>query len=218
MNTHEDIARHEIIDACRRLYQKNFLAAADGNVSYRLEDKRILITPSGKAKGFLNPSEIAIVTERGEIVQGQASSELLMHLTIYQHCPEARCVVHAHPPIAIAWSIAYPELTHLPAHCMSELILAVKEIPIVPYARPGTADMGQVLETYLPHQRVFILARHGALTWGESIQEALNGMERIEHSAQILWHAKQLHQLTELPATEIEHLYAIRKKLGDKIL
>lgn len=214
----EKAIRREIIEVCQRLYQRNMLAAADGNVSYRLDDQRILITPSGVSKAFMSPDEMAIMKTSAEIVSGNPSSERLMHLEVYQQCPKAKCVVHAHPPTAIAWSIARPHLKELPADCMSELILAVRGIPFVPYARPGTEDMGKNLREFLPKSRVLILSRHGALAWGESLQEALNGMERLEHAAQVLLYAEQLGGLTHLPPHETEVLYAMRDRTGEKIL
>src|SRR5581483_2454180 len=123
----------------------------------------------------------------------------LMHLEVYRSCPKAKAVVHAHPPTAIAWTIAHPEMKMLPSDCMSELILAVGDLPVVPYARPGTLNMGEVLRPYLPGSRVMILARHGALSWGEDLDEAYNGMERLEHTALILKSAWELGGLTALP-------------------
>ncbi len=214
----ESEIRRKIIQVCQRLYQRNMLAAADGNVSYRLSDKKILITPTGKPKAFIGIDDIAIVNIEGGILEGQPSSEKMMHLQIYRSCPQAVCVVHAHPPTAIAWSIAYPELKELPSSGLSEVILAVGKIPFVPYARPGTIDMGEVLKSYLPELRAMILSRHGALTWGESLDEAVGGMERIEHSCEILFKAERLGGITDLPKEEVNYLKELRRKIGDKIL
>lgn len=207
-----------ILETCRELHRKNFLAAADGNVSVRLNDREILITPAGLSKARIRTEDLALITLENEVLQGKPSSERLMHLEIYRQCPQAKAVVHAHPPTAIAWTIARPELTELPAECMSELILAVGKVPVVPYARPGTLEMGTHLHPFLPSCRALLLARHGALCWGESLDEALGGMERVEHSALILKSAQELGGLTSLPAKEVEALREMRKKLGDKIL
>ena len=209
----------ERIDAiCRRLNAKNYLAAADGNVSYRLSDREIFITPSGVNKAELSVDDVAVITLENEILSGRPSTERLMHLEVYRRCPKARAVVHAHPPTSIAWSIARPELKELPADCMSELILAVGKIPIADYARPGTQAMGDVLAPHLPQCRVMILSRHGALSWGEDLDEAYNGMERLEHAAVILKAAHELGGLTSLPASELVVLREMRLKLGDRTL
>jgi L-fuculose-phosphate aldolase len=217
-STSEQNIKRAIINACKRLHQKNMLASADGNVSFRIDDSHILITPSGLSKAHIEESDFAVIDLNGNIINGNPSGERLMHLAIYKQCPMAKAVVHAHPPHAIAWTIAFPELTELPATSLSEVILACGQIPIVPYARPSTAQMGDNLKCFLPKSRLMILARHGAVAWGESLDEATNGMERLEHSAQILTIAKNLGQITNLPDDEVQFLKQMRTKLGDKIL
>ncbi len=210
--------KKEIIQIARRLYKKNCLVGADGNISYRLSNNQILITSSGKPKAFLSEHDFSIITLDNKIIEGTPSSERLMHLTIYRHCPEAVCVVHAHPPTAIAWSIAFPEDKELPSSCLSEVILAMGNVPIIAYARPGTQEMGSYLIPYLPDNRAFILARHGALTWGESLNEASHGMERLEHTVGILKSAIELQKLTYLPDDEVIYLKQCKKQLGPKLL
>jgi L-fuculose-phosphate aldolase len=208
----------QIVEIARRLHGRNMLAAADGNISFRISDDEILITPSGIAKAFMNPQDIAVITLDNKTLVGKPSGERLMHLEIYRNCPKARAVIHAHPPTAIAWSIARPELTELPADSLSEVILATGRIPFVPYARPGTLEMGTHLKSFLPKHRALILSRHGAVAWGEDLDEAYRGMERIEHSALILAKAVQLGGLTSLPAEEVAVLHKMREDLGERLL
>lgn len=194
------------------------LAAADGNISFRVSDDEIYITPSGVSKAMIHEEDIAIININGDILTGNPSSEKLMHLQVYKTCPEAKAVVHAHPPTAIAWSVAFPELKELPAHCLSEVILATGCIPFVPYARPGSSQMGEVLEPFIKTHKVMILSRHGGLSWGESLDEAFLGMERLEHSAHILYLAQRMAPLTNLPDEEVAALYELRKQIGNKTL
>jgi len=210
--------REHIVEICRRLNARNMLAAADGNVSLRLADDDILITPSGRNKAYINAVDIATITLDNRILDGVPSGERLMHLAVYKQVKEARAIVHAHPPTAIAWSIAFPKARELPSGCMSELILALGSVPIAPYARPGTQSMGDVLAPYLPESRVLILGRHGALAWGEDLEEAYNGMERLEHTCQILKAAHELGGVTELPADEITVLREMRARMGNRSL
>ena len=210
--------RLAMVETGRCLYARNMLAAADGNISVRFADSQILITPSGFAKGRLRPDQMARMDLEGRILEGNPSGERDMHLAIYRSCAKARAVVHAHPPHAVAWSLARPELTELPADSMSEVILGAGKIPVVPYARPTTSQMGESLAPFLPASRALILARHGAVCWGESLEEALNGMERLEHSAQILWLAESLGGAKPLPLAEVAVLKEMRKKIGDRLL
>ena len=161
---------------------------------------------------------MAIIDMEGKTLQGDPSSEKIMHLEVYKSCPEAQSVVHAHPPHAIAFTVAMPHLTELPAECLSEVILAAGRIPVVPYARPSTAAMGTELLPFLPDCRLLILSRHGALSWGEDMDEAYRGMERLEHCAQILYLAKSMGPLSTLPSEEVEALKLMRKKIGPKTL
>lgn len=207
----------QIVEICRRLYKRNMLAAADGNISCRFQDE-VWITPSGVNKGFIEPQDICSVTLDNEILYGQASSERQMHLEVYNRVPEAQAVVHAHPPFAIAWSVAQPDLVELPKDCLSEVILATGAIPMVPYARPGGAAMGEVLRPFLPKHKVMVLARHGGLSWGDNLTEAWMGMERLEHSAEILYRAQTLGGLTSLEASEVEALLQLRQQIGNKSL
>jgi L-fuculose-phosphate aldolase len=207
-----------IVEICRRLHGRNMLAAADGNISYRHSDEAILITPSGIGKAFMKPDQMAVMNIRGDVLKGQPSTERLMHLEIYRSCPKAKAVVHAHPVTAIAWSIAKPHLKKIPSDSLSEVILACGDIPFVDYARPGTQAMGDVLKPFLPGHRALILRRHGAVAWGEDLEEAYRGLERIEHSAQILAEAEKLGGLHPLPPEEVTYLYELRKKIGEKLL
>ncbi len=208
----------ELLKACELLHQKNYLAAADGNLSYKKSKDEILITPSGKMKAFLQENDLCLMDSHGESLKGKPSSEKIMHLMVYQNCPEAKCVIHAHPPHAVAWSIAKPDMSFLPAAALSEVLLATGGIPIVPYARAGTVQMGEVLRPFLKDYRVMILARHGALAWGEDIEEAYRGMERLEHSSEILFKAQLLGGVTSLPDEEVEALKLMREKIGKRTL
>ena len=207
-----------ICDVCRRLHARNLLAAADGNVSVRLEDGRIAMTPSGVAKNRVTAGDLAFLAPDGAILEGRPSTERLMHLAVYRACPEARAVVHAHPPTAIAWSLARPDLAFLPSDALPEVTLAAGSIPFVPYARPGTAAMGDQLLPFLPDHRLLILARHGALAWGESLEEAYHGLERLEHVCQILKAAQELGGALPLPEDELLALRQARLQGGRRLL
>ena len=208
----------QIREACAHLHARGLLAAADGNVSVRLPDDTVLLTPAGVNKARLAPGSLARVALDGRILEGRPSTERAMHLAVYRASADARVVVHAHPPTAIAWTLARPELTELPTDALPELLLAAGRVPIVPYARPGTEEMGAVLLPFLPAHRLLLLSRHGALAWGESMEEAVNGIERVEHSALILKAAEELGGSTPLPPLEVEELRVLRARIGPRLL
>ena len=210
--------KKQLIEAGQRLAQQGLLVAGDGNLSYRLSNHEILITPTGINKARLNPSDIATITLRNQIRRGNPSSERLMHLEIYKQVPEAQVVVHAHPVHAIALSLARPEWAFLPTDSLPEVIIAAGQVPIVPYARPGSLDMGTVLHPYLPQFKLMILARHGALCWSDNLIEAIEGMERLEQICQIIKMTEDLGGSKALPSTEITALKELRKSLGNRLL
>lgn len=202
----------------RWLHAKNYLAAADGNFSVRIDSGTFWISASGVHKGFQEVCPVARVGISGEILEGHPSSETALHRAVYEKASLARCVIHAHPPMAIAWSMARPELRELDCSGFSEVILALGSIPIAKYARPGGGDLAASIQSFLPQHRAVILGRHGALSWGESVEEALNGIERMEHAALILGHAEMLGGAKGLPESEIEWLKNRRLEMGGRTL
>ncbi len=211
------VARRQIVGVCRQLHERGWVAACDGNVSLR-HGRKLLITPGARYKAILRPEEIAEITLDGEVLSGQPSSETVMHLEVYRRCPEAVAVVHAHPPTAIAWSIAFPEASELPVDAVAEVLLATGGIPFVPYAHPGTAAVAEALRPFLPDHRLLVLRRHGAVCWGESLEEAYFGIERLEHAAILLMTASLLGGLSSLPKDEVDQLRKTRLGMGPRLL
>ncbi len=210
-------APDKIPDAARHLYQRGLIVAGDGNISVR-SSEQVWITPRGVSKADLSTADLACLSLDGETIRGNPSSERLMHIKVYQTAPEARAVVHAHPPHAIALSLARYHWQELPIDALPEVIIAAGRIPIAPYARPGTAAMGEVLSAYLPECRIIILARHGALCWGETLAEAIHGVERLEQICQILKLSEELGGAHPLPRQEIIQLKKIRQQIGNRII
>ncbi len=234
-NINETISK--LIQYGQRLDQKNLLSAFDGNLSARISDDHILITKSGCMKGLLGVEDFVVVDLNGQKVRGylenkfllnkkqtelsslsEPSTETVMHLEIYKNQRLAKSVFHAHPPTAIAFSVAHPEVNTFPLNYISELILALGEVPIVPYQRPGTPEMGEALIKFLEQCKVMILQFHGVVSWGEDIEEAYRGVERIEHAAEIYLKAKMFGKVNQIGESEMNYLKELRKKIGFKNL
>lgn len=180
--------KQEIIRIAHHLHNKNMLAADDGSISYRYNNTEILITPPSKSKSQITPDDVAIITIDGQIKKGKPSPESFMHLAIYQLCPKAKCVIHTHPPKATAWTVARPDLKELPVEILHQFI---SRVPIVPY-QSDSKNFNDALKPYLPEYRMMLLARYGAITWGDDLEEALNRIERLEHAADILIYANMI--------------------------
>ena len=205
-----DRAAAGIVRVCRRLYERGLIAGPDGNVSVRLLDGTILVTPSGMSKVDVREEDLAMVDLEGRpTTTGRApSSELQMHLRIYQRRPDAMAVVHAHPPVATAFAVAGENLM---APVLPEVILQTGGVPLVPYATPGTPALADSLEPFLDGHVAFLLANHGATTFGPTLDIAHQRMESLEHAARIVYTARMLGKVNELSAADAEALRLSRE-------
>ncbi|MEP7198629.1 MAG: class II aldolase/adducin family protein, partial [Chloroflexota bacterium] len=212
--TNEHALRAEIVAIGQRMWTKGFLAAADGNISVRLGLDRLLITPSGLSKGFLSPDQLLRIDMNGSVVPShhsatrglKPSSETMMHLESYRQRADVQAVIHAHPPLAIALTVAGLPLDH---DVLPEVIYSVGIIPTAPYVTPGTSDGQHAVRELVIRHDAILLDHHGTLTVGATLSEAYMRLERIEHSAAILLAARQVGELKRLPPDEFEKLCAL---------
>jgi L-fuculose-phosphate aldolase len=206
-------ARKQIVEVGRRLWQRGYVAANDGNLSVRLSDGRIVITPTGVSKGFLEAGSLVVVSGEGTRLGGrlEPTSEIRMHLFAYARRPDVRAVVHAHPPKATGFSAAGVPL----AQCvLPEVILSLGDVPTAPYATPSTEEVAGSIERFIDGYNAMLLKRHGVLTLGSDIFEAYWRMETVEHVADIALVAKLLGGASPLSSEEVRKLLKVREKLG----
>lgn len=211
--------RNEIVRVGRLMYEKGFIAASDGNISARLDDRRLLITPSGLHKGLMEPDQLLIVDNDGRRIgpstaanrQLKATSELPMHLEAYRQRPDIRAVVHAHPPITVALSIAGVSL----ADCLlPEVIVFLGIIPTTAYATPSSEENVRAIRQLIANHDALVLQRHGSLTVGDSPMQAFMRLETVEQNSRIAFMLQQLGASHPLPAEEVEKLLRQRREMG----
>jgi L-fuculose-phosphate aldolase len=205
--------RQYLVEICHRLYRQNMIAAGDGNVSARLDDERVLVTPTGLHKGFIKESDLVITDVHGRMIRGarQPSSEFLMHELVYLERPEMRAVVHAHPPMTVGLALAGVTL----AQCvLSETCLVLGPILTAPYSTPTTEEVPSVLRPFVRQANAVVMDRHGALTYGRSLDEAYNRMEAMEHAAKITHAARVIGPVSPLPEHEVAKLQDLASRLG----
>jgi L-fuculose-phosphate aldolase len=209
--------RQSLVEVGRHLWQKGLVAGLDGNVSARLDRDRFLCTPSGLSKGMMTPGDLVVVDGQGRSVGPPArggrppSVEILMHLEAYRLRPDVEAVVHAHPPTAIALSIAGISL----AQCLlPDVVLAFGLIPTTAYATPGSAEGAAVIRDLVPRYDALILQRHGSLTVGESVLSAYLKVEKLEQVAVITRTLVTVGGGPLLPPEEIARLVAWREAQG----
>jgi L-fuculose-phosphate aldolase len=200
-----------VVGICRRLYDRGLIAGSDGNVSVRLDDGTVLVTPSDASKADLDSANLVRVSIDGAVLSGgRPSSEIRMHLRIYQRRADVRAVVHAHPPVATGFATSGQSFM---TPVLPEVILTLGDVPVVPYATPGTSALADSLEPYLTAgQDAFLLANHGATTVGATLELAHRRMEGLEHAARILLVARVLGGPNELSAADVLTLRALREE------
>jgi L-fuculose-phosphate aldolase len=201
-----------MIDVCRRLTAKNFVAATDGNVSARLPSGNILITPSGVNKGMLTEADLVEVRRDGTVAVGRATTELKMHLFIYERRKDARAIVHAHPPYATAFAVAGIALVD---PVLPEVILGLGEIPLAPYATPSTGEVPDSLMPFVEKHNAVLLSNHGAVTFGADLLDAYFKMEKVEQAAAIIYRARMLGRVRTLSDDDVAKLHSITAYPGD---
>jgi L-fuculose-phosphate aldolase len=212
MAANESALRHEIVRIGRLLYERGLIVAGDGNISARLGQELVLTTPSGACKGMLDPADIVVVDMAGRVQDDRhrPSSELPMHLAVYQCRPDVLAVVHAHPPLAVACTLAGVRMDQ---PVLPEVIITLGMVPTADFALAGTREMYDVLAPFLPSHNAILLAHHGALTVGDTLLRAFMRMEQVEHTAKILLAAHQLGGARPLPPERLAQLDELRIRL-----
>jgi L-fuculose-phosphate aldolase len=203
--------RDEIVRFGRMLHERSFVAAMDGNLSVRLDSERILVTPTCVSKGTMRPSDMVVVDPEGKRISGRrnVTSEIGMHLLIYRMRPDIQAIVHAHPPTATGFAAAGIPLTE-PLVC--EVVIGLGCIPLARYGTPGTSELAQTLEPYVPQYDAILMSNHGVVAYAATLEHAYMRMETVEHFAQISLVTHLLGRQQPLKQGEIEKLLLARAK------
>jgi len=211
----EQALRELMCEVGRRIYQREMVAANDGNFSVKLNADTFLCTPTGISKGFMTPDMICVVDKEGNSKQDNGqykpSSEVKMHMRIYKERPDVNSVVHAHPQFATAYAIAGIPLTE---KIMPEAVIFLGEVPIAKYGLPSTAEIPDAVEPFLSSYDAVLLENHGALSWGADLMAAYFKMEGLEFYASLAYKAKMLGGAKQLPEFEVDRLYDLRRKFA----
>ena len=204
--------KKEICEVGHKLYDKGFVAANDGNISVKVNDNEFYCTPTGVSKGDLTPDMIIKIDGTGKKLEGKLnpSSEIKMHLRVYKERPDVNAVVHAHPPVATAFTVAGVELDQ---YILPEAVLTIGNVPTCEYGTPSTMEIPDSLMPYIQKHDAFLLKNHGALTVGFSLQKAQFVMEEVEFNAKICKYARELGGVEEIPCEQLEKLMDLRKKM-----
>ena len=205
--------KKEICEVGHKLWAKGFVAANDGNISVKISENEYYCTPTGVSKGDLTPDMIIKVDKDGKKLEGKLnpSSEIKMHMRVYRERPDVTAVVHAHPPVATAFTVADIDLDQ---YILPEAVLTIGNVPTCDYGTPSTMEIPDSLDPYLQQHDAFLLRNHGALTVGCTLQKAFFVMEEVEFNAVICKHAMDLGAVHEISNDQLKKLMDLRKKMN----
>ena len=206
----EQFYREEIVRFGKLLHQRGYVAATDGNLSVRLDEDTILATPTGMSKGMMTVDDLVLVDTHGHRIAGRrnASTEIPMHLLIYRLRPDVKGIVHAHPITATGYAAAGMALNQA---LVSEVVLALRCIPLARYGTPGTPELSDALEPLIPDHDAILMANHGVVTYGDTLLKAYMHMETVEHFAKIALVTHLLGRQQPLSDDDVEKLVATAK-------
>lgn len=205
--------KQDMCDIGRRIYNRQFAAANDGNITVRISDNEVLCTPTLHCKGFLKPDDISMIDMTGKQIAGRKkrSSEALLHLEIYKQREDIRSVVHCHPPHATAFAIAREPI---PQCILPEVEVFLGDVPITKYETPGGQAFADTIIPFVNRTNVMILANHGTVSYGETVEQAYWWTEILDSYCRMLMLAKQLGNVAFLDQQKSQELLDLKQQWG----
>lgn len=208
----EQTARREIVNIGRLMYERSYVVSSDGNISVRLDDGRIVATPTMTCKGRMTEDSLAVTDVNGKpLSERKPSSELAMHLLIYRERSDVKAVCHAHPPHGTAFAVAGLAIDQ---PILSEVILTLGCVPLASYGTPSTNELTEAMRPLVKHHNALLMANHGAVAYGSDLWQAFDRLETLEHTARIAILSRILGGSRNLPADAIEKLINVREAAG----
>lgn len=203
--------RRDLVRFGRWLARLGYTPGTAGNLSVRLDDNRLLVTPTGVSKYLLRSADMVIVDLEGRQLAGasRVTSEISMHLAVYQHRQDVGAVIHSHPPTATAFACAGRGLDEI---LCQEAVMTLGVVPLAGYATTGTSEVAASLVPLIPDHDAILMANHGAVSYGKNLLEAFLKMETVEHLAHIALIAHQLGSPQVLEQRQIEQLHLAKAK------
>jgi L-fuculose-phosphate aldolase len=213
MNVHK--LKQEICEIGQRVYNKGFAAANDGNITIRISENEVLCTPTMICKGFMKPEDICSVDMDGKQLSGnrKRTSEVLLHLAIMKERPEIKSCVHCHPPHATAFAVAREPI---PQCVLPEVEVFLGDVPITRYETPGGQKFADTVLPFVKKTNIIILANHGTISYGESLERAYWWTEILDAYCRILLLSKQLGRVSYFSEGETRELLELKKGWGFK--
>jgi L-fuculose-phosphate aldolase len=205
--------REEICDIGRRMYARQFVAGNAGNISCRRSDEVVVCTPTLICKGFMQPDDLCTLDLAGNQLSGkrQLTSEIRLHLEVYNHNPNIKAVVHCHPPHATAFAVAREDI---PVGVLPEVDVFLGAVPRAEYETPGGPDFAQTIRPFIGKANTVVLGNHGVVSWGQSVEQAYWHAEILDSYCHVLLLARQLGHVERLSEQKMQELRELRERFG----
>lgn len=217
MALNENELREQLCEIGRRIYNRNMVVANDGNFSVRLSENEFLCTPTGVSKGFMTPEMMCKIDAKGNLIEAcdgfKPSSEMKMHMRVYEKRPDINAVVHAHPIFSTTFAAMGKPLDK---PIIAEAVVQFGKVPVVEFGMPSTEEVPNNLEKYLDAYDAVLLESHGALTYGVDLISAYMKMESLEFYAELTYRTQMLGGAKEFDEDKVKRLYELRKTYGLK--
>lgn len=213
MNDH--LVKQDIVEVGKRMYNREFVASNDGNISVRVAEDELIITPTGVSKGYMTQDDMIKVDMDGNVISGskKPSSEIKMHLAVYKNRPDVTAVCHAHPQKATAFAVARQVCKDI---ALPEVVFSIGNVALSEYATPTTEELPRSIEKLIRTTDAILLSNHGALTVGTDVFDAYYKMETLEHFAGIILYARQLGGERGLDPDQVKELFRVRRETYGK--
>jgi L-fuculose-phosphate aldolase len=203
--------RRELVRFSKSISRLGFTPGTSGNLSVRLDQHRLLVTPTGVSKCLLRAEDMVIVDLKGQLLAGsrKVTSEVSMHLAVYHDRPDISAVIHSHPPIATAFACTGRALDEM---LCQEAVMTLGAVPLAKYATTGTDEVAASLRPFIQDHEAILMANHGAVSYGPTLLEAFLKMETVEHLAHVALVAHQMGSAQPLGTDQVDQLRRARAK------
>ena len=200
-------AREAIVAMGKELIERKLVAGSWGNISVKIADGVYAVTPSGRGYANQDPKDIVIIDNACSTLDGELtpSSESKLHTAIYKACPEAKAIIHTHSIYASALAAM-----RKPVPAIIEDIVQIigGRVNCAEYALPGTQELADNAVAALNGRKAVLLANHGAVCWGKSLEDALIVSEILEKAAQITIICQSCGGAVELSSEDAEVMHS----------
>ncbi|MEO4043432.1 3-oxo-tetronate 4-phosphate decarboxylase [Hoeflea sp. CAU 1731] len=203
----ETTARDGIARWAKSMFDRGLTNGSSGNISVRLSDGRLLVTPTGSSMGFIDPARISLIDTSGRRLCGDPpTKEMPLHSAFYETRHGAGAVVHLHSCHSVVLSVlpeTDPDSAILPITAYS--VMKLGRVKLLPYFMPGDPAMGEAVRGLLGKRSAVLLANHGPVVCGKDLDAAVYGMEELEEAAKLTLLSRGLSPtlLTQTQASEI---------------